>query len=254
MQPRAVKLERILQSQGFGSRKACRLLIAAGQVCIAGVPIRNVDAELPVGKLADSPLDFTVGGETWRYRERVYLALNKPPGFECSREPQQHRSVMSLLPAPLVQRGVQPVGRLDQDTSGLLLLSDDGQFIHALASPKRHVAKTYQAITKHVITDELLARLRDGVLLRDETEALAAQNVHRLAPNLLSLSINQGKYHQVKRMVAAAGNRVEALQRIAMGSLSLGQAPLPPLKEGEWCYLDSAALALLGYSAAGSST
>lgn len=244
-----MKLERLLQSQGFGSRKACRLLIAAGQVCIEGVPVRDAAAEL-----ATEALDFVVNGETWRYRERVYIALNKPAGFECSREPQHHRSVMSLLPAPLVQRGVQPVGRLDHDTTGLLLLSDDGQFIHALASPKRHVAKTYQAVTRHAIDGQLLAKLRDGVLLRDETELLAAQDVQQLAPNLLSLSIDQGKYHQVKRMVAAAGNRVEALQRVAMGNLTLGQAPLPALREGEWCYLDATALALLGYSAAGSNT
>lgn len=248
-QNKAVTLERILQSQGFGSRKQCRQLITAGLVEIDNVPACNADATF-----ATEGLRLVVDGQPWLYREQVYLALNKPAGFECSREPQQHRSVMSLLPAPLLQRGVQPVGRLDQDTTGLLLLSDDGQFIHALASPKRHVSKTYQAQTKHTITDELLTKLRAGVLLHDEETPLAAHDVQQLGLNLLSLSIDQGKYHQVKRMVAAAGNRVEALHRLAMGKLVLDQPPLPALNAGEWCYLDAAALALLAYSPAGSRT
>ncbi len=123
-------LERLLHSQGFGSRKACRALVRQGRVTVDGQVCVDPFAEFePTG------LPFSVDGELWVYREKVYLALNKPAGYECSRSPLHHPSVLSLLPEPLTRRGVQPVGRLDQDSTGLLLLTDDGQFIHALTSP-----------------------------------------------------------------------------------------------------------------------
>ncbi|AJE99665.1 pseudouridine synthase [Pandoraea apista] len=234
-----MELDRLLQSQGFGSRKMCRKLIQTGAFAIDGVvhddPRESVD---PLG------LQFTLDGEPWEYREHVYVLLNKPEGFECSTSPTHHEGVHSLLPLPLAVRGVQPAGRLDQDTTGMLLLSDDGPFLHAMMSPRRHIPKRYVATTKHPVTEAMLQALRDGVLLRDETEPLAATDVMSPSPHEIALTITQGKYHQVKRMVAAAGNRVEGLVRIAIGGLPMGNLAL-----GEWRYLSPDELLSLPYEA-----
>lgn len=233
-----IELERILQSQGFGSRKFCRKLIHTGAFAIDGQvhddPYESID---PQG------LTFTVDGEPWEYREHVYVLLHKPAGYECSLSPTHHEGVHSLLPLPLAVRGVQPAGRLDHDTTGMLLLSDDGAFLHAMMSPRRHVPKRYIATTKHPVTDEMLDALRSGVLLRDENAPLSASDVERAAPNQIAMTISQGKYHQVKRMVAAAGNRVEGLLRVGLGGLALGDLP-----EGEWRYLTDADFAALPYT------
>ncbi|MDR2173763.1 MAG: 16S rRNA pseudouridine(516) synthase [Burkholderiales bacterium] len=237
-----MQLERLLQSQGFGSRKTCRLHVEAGDVRVNGVPCRDPQAEFDTAGLT-----FEIDGEMWTYAEHVYLALYKPAGFECTHQPQHHRSVYALLPPPLVRRGVQSVGRLDADTTGLLLFSDDGRFIHAMASPKRRVAKHYRATLKHPFDDTLPKQLLAGVLLTGESAPLAALSAQQIDTRTLTLSIDQGKYHQVKRMVAAAGNRVEALHRAGFDALSLEDGSLPALTPGDCCRLDENHLALLGY-------
>jgi 16S rRNA pseudouridine516 synthase len=235
-----MQLERILQSQGFGSRKACRGVIRRGQVSVAGQPCED-----PFTDLATDDLCFAVDGQDWRYREKAYLMLHKPAGYECSRNPKHHPSVLSLLPAPLQTRGVQPVGRLDEDTTGLLLLSDDGQFIHQLISPRHKVAKVYEVTTRHTVSDEQVTALLAGVELHDEPRPIAAAACERLSDHRLQLTLTEGKYHQVKRMLAAAGNRVEALKRVAIGGLALPD-DLPP---GGWRWLEPAELAQLGLAA-----
>ncbi len=224
-----MQLCRLLQSQGFGSRKACRELVRAGRVAVDGRARLNPDEEFPAEGLL-----LHVDGEAWAYREMAYLVLNKPAGYECSRQPRDHPSVFALLPAPLVDRGVQCVGRLDQDTTGLLLLSDDGDFIHHHTSPRRAVGKTYRIACKHPVEDGLLEKLRDGVLLHDETAPLAARHCVRTGERALEMTIAEGKYHQVKRMVAAAGNRVEALHRVAVGGFALPAELVP----GAWKWLE----------------
>jgi 16S rRNA pseudouridine516 synthase len=231
-------LESILFTQGFGSRRQCRALIAAGRVNADGAACTDPDVDLPPDGLV-----FEVDGEPWLYRERAYLMLNKPAGYECSREPQHHLSVFSLLPAQLIMRGVQCVGRLDEDTTGLLLLSDDGRFIHAYTSPKRKVPKTYLATTRHPLDDAQLTALREGVLLHGESKPVAATALAR-GDRQLELTVNEGKYHQVKRMIAAAGNRCDALHRERIGGLAL-PATLAP---GAWRWLDEADLRALGAS------
>ena len=235
-------LDRLLQRQGFGTRKACAALIASGQVCVrvAGDDALRVCTE-PGESFSTEGLSFTVDGAPWQYREHVYLALNKPVGYECSKQPLHHRSVFSLLPQHFINRGVQCVGRLDQDTTGLLLLSDDGAFIHALTAPKKHVPKIYKASTKHPLDDQQLAALAGGLVLRDAPEPVFALDCQQLGANLLQLTIAEGKYHQVKRMVAAAGNRVEALHRVTIGSYNLS----PALAAGAWAWLDDDDLARL---------
>ncbi len=160
-----MNLESVLFTQGFGSRRQCRALIADGRVTIDGTVCADPDADVPT-----EALNFTVDGAAWPYREHAYLLLNKPAGYECSREPQHHLSVFSLLPPQFAARGVQCVGRLDQDTTGLLLLSDDGKFVHAFTSPKRKVPKVYVATTRHPLDDAQLGALREGVLAARRAE------------------------------------------------------------------------------------
>jgi 16S rRNA pseudouridine516 synthase len=134
-----LSLDRILQAQGFGTRKYCRALIEDGEVRIGG------DVQTEYRSTVDtSGLVLQVFDEEWVYREHVYIALNKPANVECSRKPSHHPGVLTLLPEQFTWRDVQPVGRLDHDTTGMLLMSDDGPFIHAQSSPKRHVPKIYQ--------------------------------------------------------------------------------------------------------------
>lgn len=231
-----MQLDKILQSQGFGSRKLCRALIRNGRLAIAGTTAND-----PFTEVDPIDLEFSVDGEIWRWHDKAYLLLNKPAGYECSRAPIHHPSVFSLLPAPLVERGVQPVGRLDEDTTGLLLFSDDGQFLHRLASPKKGIAKVYRVTTRHPIDAALVAQLLAGVNLHDEAAPIAATACMPTGERQLELTITGGKYHQVKRMIAAAGNRVDALQRIAVGGLAL-PADLAP---GAWRWLDAGELAAL---------
>lgn len=229
-------LEKILQSQGFGTKKSCRYMVLDGLVEVGGEVVDDVHAEFdPAG------LSFTVDGEPWQYRAQVYLALNKPAGVECSRRPAHHRGVLSLLPDQFTLRDVQPVGRLDHDTTGLLLLSDDGAFIHAQSHPKRHVPKTYVATTQDAVTAALVAQLEAGVKLADEPAPLAAK-ARQLGTHEIEMTIDMGKYHQVRRMLAAAGHHCVALRRTAIGGLTLETLGL---EEGAWAYLTPEQLALL---------
>jgi len=227
-------LEKLLQSQGFGSRRECRQLILAGRVSVEGA-----ECLLPSAEFAPEQLHFSVGGKPWRYRRQAYLALHKPAGYECSHQPQGYPSVFKLLPPELVARGVQCVGRLDADTTGLLLLSDDGGFIHRCSAPKRKLPKVYRVTTRHPVSEQQIAALLAGVVLHDDPAPVAALACARLGDNLLELTIGEGKYHQVKRMLAAAGNRVEQLHRSAVGGLQL-EAALPA---GSWRWLEAEDLA-----------
>lgn len=230
-------LDRILQSQGFGTRKWCAGLIADGEVSINGEVITDNRVVFET-----SGLQFEIFGEVWPYREHLYLALNKPANYECSRKPSHHPGVLTLLPEQFKLRNVQPVGRLDHDTTGLLLMSDDGAFIHAQSSPKRHIPKVYVATTHDPVTPQLVENLLGGVKLHDEPAPLAALTCRIVDTLLLEIVLEQGKYHQVKRMLAAVGNHCTALRRTEIGGLNLDALGLA---EGEWSYLDEAQQALL---------
>jgi len=232
-----ISLDRILQSQGFGTRKYCRALIDNGDVAIGGEVQTSYKTVVDTDELV-----LTVFDEDWRYREHVYIALYKPANFECSRKPSHHPGVLTLLPEQFAWREVQPIGRLDHDTTGLLLMSDDGPFIHAQSSPKRHVPKIYQATTAEPVSQALVDLLLAGVQLHDEPAPLAAVSCVQRGERQLEIVLEQGKYHQVKRMLAAAGNHCAALHRCAIGGLTLESLGIG---EGEWCYLEQAQLGLL---------
>jgi 16S rRNA pseudouridine516 synthase len=223
-----MRLSQVLFSQGFGSRRECGALIASGAVQLAGRTVDDAHEDVePEG------LVFTVQGRDWPYHARALVLMHKPAGYECSQKPRHHPSVMSLLPPPLRERGVQPVGRLDEDTTGLLLFTDDGALIHRLTSPKHHVPKVYEIETRHPLEDEQIERLLAGVVLDDDPLPVRAAAVQRRTSFTLSLTLTEGKYHQVKRMLAAVGNRVESLHRSAFGPLALP----PDLAPGQWRWL-----------------
>lgn len=238
-----MQLQEILFSQGFGTRRVCAGLVQQGHVQVAGSVVTDAAAAFePHG------LRFSVDGAPWEYHEKAYVMLHKPAGTECSRKPSAHPSVYTLLPGPLRQRpqkggtdGVQAVGRLDQDTTGLLLLTDDGQFIHRMNSPRHHVPKVYEVTTRHPVDEAQVRRLLGGVQLDDEPRPVHAAACEATGERTLRLTLTEGKYHQVKRMVAAAGNRVEALHRSRIGGLALP----PELAPGQWRWLAPAELALL---------
>ncbi len=230
-----MQLQEILFSQGFGTRRICLGLIQQGHVQVEG----RVAVE-PGQEFEPDGLSFQVQGTAWEYHAPAYLMMNKPAGYECSRKPTAWPSVYSLLPSPLRQRpnassipGVQAVGRLDQDTTGLLLLSDDGKFIHRMNSPRHHVPKVYEVQTRHPIEPAQIRGLLEGVVLDDSPQPVRAFACEALAPHHLRLTLTEGKYHQVKRMLAAVGNRVESLCRSRIGNLVLP----PDLAPGQWRFL-----------------
>ena len=225
-------LEKMLQSQGFGSRKHCQQLIKNGAVTIMGETQTNPKFAIKIAP--ETVLQFSVYGENYQYREKVYIALHKPQGYECSHQATHHFSVFDLFDDVLLNRGLQCVGRLDQDTTGLLLLTDDGQFLQALTHPKKHVAKVYAMHTADPINATQIKQLEQGVALRNESGTFAATEVQQLAEHELQMTIHQGVYHQVKRMLAAVGNKVEQLHRQQVGALNLTDLALDV---GEWMYL-----------------
>ncbi len=223
-----MKLSQILFSQGFGARRECEGLIASGHVKING----QVHDD-PFEELSPEGLVVTVRGETWPYHAKALIVMNKPQGVECSQKPKHHMSVYSLLPVPLRRRDLQSIGRLDEDTTGLLLFTDDGALIHRFTHPKKHLNKVYDVTCKHPVTPDQVERLLAGVKLIDDPATVAAAACEVTGELTLKLTLTEGKYHQVKRMLAAVGNRVEGLHRSAFGALTL-PADLTP---GQWRWL-----------------
>ena len=200
-----MRLSQILFSQGFGTRRECDLLLHAGEVVIDGKV-----CEEPGEEFDTEGLVFTVAGQAWPYHDKAYLLMHKPAAYECSQKPSAWPSIYSLLPMPLRRRNVQAVGRLDQDTTGLLILTDDGVLIHRLTSPKKHVAKVYEVGTADPVDSKQVAELLAGVVLHDDPMPVRAAACEITGERALRLTLTEGKYHQVKRMVAAAGNHVAA--------------------------------------------
>ncbi len=238
---KAMRPEDLLFSQGFGTRRVGAGLIQQGLVQFALAEYGPDATEI----VATEGMAFRVQGKDWEYHEKAYLMLHKPPGYECSHRPGAWPSAYSLLPAPLRQRptsgvvqGVQAVGRLDQDTTGLLLLTDDGQFLHKMSSPKHHVPKVYQITTDRPVDGPQIDKLLSGVVLNDDPKPVKAAAAVQTGEKSLDMTLTEGKYHQVKRMIAAVGNHVVGLHRSQIGSLVLGDE----LPSGHWRWLTAAEL------------
>jgi 16S rRNA pseudouridine516 synthase len=170
----------------------------------------------------------------------LYLMLHKPSGVISATEDPSQRTVLDLIKHPHVHT-LHPVGRLDKDTTGLLLLTNDGQWSHRISAPRQHVPKIYLATLTEPISPTALKELAEGVLLNGESKPVAASNLEALPNQQLRLTLHEGKYHQVKRMLAAVGNQVESLHRERIGGLNLD----PQLAAGEWRLLSNAELGMI---------
>lgn len=220
------RLDKILCSQSTVTRSEAGRLIRSGRVMVDGTVRRS-----PSDKVDPAACCITVDGQALSYEQNVYWMLNKPAGILCvSRDPKAP-TVIDLLPPEHRRRGLFPAGRLDKDTHGLVLITDDGGLAHDMLSPRKHVAKTYEAVLDRPLTLEGQKAFCDGPVLEDGTQCLPAQlTVLKEGERpLVQVVIYEGKFHQIKRMFAAVGCHVEWLKRTAVGGLVLD----PALEEGE---------------------
>ncbi len=210
------RLDKYLASRGTGSRREVQKLIKSGAVSIDGAVCKLTDAKVR----ADAAV--TVNGQAVG-EKYVYLMLNKPAGVVSATTDKRDRTVIDLLPAGYRRRGLFPAGRLDKDTEGLLILTNDGDFAHRMLSPKKHVGKTYVAQLDGAVTQEIRTRFAQGIVFADGTKCLPAQleTDAEKGENTGIVTIYEGKFHQVKKMFATCGRKVVHLQRISIGNLYL---------------------------------
>lgn len=230
-----MRLIRLIANLGYGSQRDVKAMIKAGRVTLADGTV------LDDGTKAAHE-DIRVDGEPLDPPPGLVLMLHKPEGYTCSTS-DPGRIVYELLPERFMHRNpiMAPVGRLDRDSTGLLLLTDDGPLAHRITSPKRHVPKTYEVTLARPLSGEEGAVFASGTLmLRSEATPLAPAELVVTGPQTVRITITEGRYHQVKRMFAAVGNHVERLHRAAIGGLDLGD-----LAEGQWRPLNPAEIALV---------
>jgi 16S rRNA pseudouridine516 synthase len=225
-----MKLLRVIANLGYGSRKDVQAMFREGRVTDAA-------GEVLYGDDVRDPRDVRLDGEPLDPPHGLLVLLHKPVGYTCSTK-DPGRVVYDLLPPRFRRREplLSPVGRLDRDTSGLLLLTDDGALLHRITSPKSHLAKVYEATLAADLRGDEAATFAAGTLvLEGEDKPLLPAELEVLGPRLARLTLHEGRYHQVRRMFAATGNHVAALHRIAIGGLSLDGLP-----SGAWRALDDA--------------
>lgn len=240
-----LRLDKFLANKALGSRKEVHALIKQGLVTVDGI----------VAKKKDMPIDIpeqtiAVNGEIIDSRQIYYVKFNKPVGYVCAMEDARYPTVMDILPPEFRTMGVGPVGRLDKDTEGLLLLSNDGAWAHRIINGKKHVAKRYYFEYSGTLSEEGLERIRTGIVLGDGTECKPAEIILTGAEadksedtdagdavllKSAEIIIEEGKYHQVKRMIGAAGGEITYLKRLTVGHLDLSDIPNP----GDFTYLEA---------------
>jgi len=220
-----IRLDKLLADYGFGSRKEVKSVIKAGSVSVNGEIIK--DASFTAEPGTDRVL---VDGQLLHYREFYYIMMNKPAGVISATDDTRETTVLDILPDRYSVKGLFPVGRLDKDTEGLLLISNDGQLAHRLLSPKKHVPKVYYAEIDGRVGQDDVEAFKQGIQLDDFT-ALPSRLVilEQGSMSRVEVTIYEGKYHQIKRMFEAVNKRVAYLKRLSMGSLRLD----PSLSPGE---------------------
>jgi 16S rRNA pseudouridine516 synthase len=216
-----MRLDKLLSNMGYGTRKEVKILMKKGGVRVNTVAVK--DAAMHVDTVKD---EVTVLGEKVVYKEFMYLMMNKPQGVLSATEDKRDQTVIDLLDAEYSIFEMFPVGRLDKDTEGFLLLSNDGKLAHNLLSPKKGVPKTYYAHINGIVTEEDAERFLEGVILDDGYETKPGQLRILKSADIseIELTITEGKYHQVKRMFEAVGKQVVYLKRLSMGPLSLDES------------------------------
>ena len=235
-----MRLDKFLVACAVGSRTEVKNFLKAGRVTVNGK--KEKSAKLQIDEKID---EIRFDGQVLEYEEFVYYMMNKPQGIISATEDPKYRTVLDLLDDLARSKEVFPVGRLDIDTHGLLLLTNDGKLAHALLSPKRHVDKTYLAQVKGMMTQEDVETFAKGIPLKDFTCRPAILELVSIDPgknqSQIRVTIAEGKFHQVKRMVAYCGKEVVDLQRLTMGTLVLDEN----LQRGEWRRLSKEELEIL---------
>lgn len=224
-----MRLDKFLVENGLGSRSQVKELLKKGLVLVNGRAEKS-----PKTQINETADEIVVSGQKLTYEKFVYYLLNKPKGYISATEDERHKTVLDLLDETARQKEVFPVGRLDIDTHGLLLLTNNGKLAHAMLSPKKHVAKIYRAQVAGLMNQADVERFAEGIELKDFTCQPAQLKILEVdeekETSLVEISLSEGKFHQVKRMVAACGKEVTDLQRLSMGPLQLD----PELALGEW--------------------
>ncbi len=210
-----MRLDKLVASQGKYSRNDVKKLIKQGQILVDGECAKSPELQVD----PDSS-EVVICGELLKYKEHIYIMMNKPAGVVSATDDKTHKTVLDLVPPELYRDGLFPAGRLDADTTGFVLLTDDGDFAHRILSPKNHIEKTYIATLAEELTDEDIEALEQGIVLKDGYECLPCK-INRKNYKEIEIKICEGKYHQIKRMIAARNNKVLTLKRVKMGGLPL---------------------------------
>ena len=230
-----MRLDKYLCETGFGTRSQVKDLLKKGQVMVNGEVVKK--PELKINETTDQIL---CQGKKASYQKNIYLMLHKPTGVVSATEDNREKTVLDLVRPEDRKNGLFPVGRLDKDTEGLLLLTDDGELAHRLLSPKKHVDKTYYAKIDGQVTEEHVKQFREGLDIGDEKKTLPAVLTILLSGPVseIEITIHEGRFHQIKRMFEAVGCKVTYLKRLSMGSLVLDET----LPLGEYRSLTEAEL------------
>lgn len=218
------RLDKILASQGTLSRRDVKEIMKKGRVSVNGNVVKDSSFKVDINKD-----EVCLDGQKILLKKHIYIMMNKPQGVVSASEGEKEETVVDLVPDELYRKGLFPAGRLDKDTTGFVLITDDGDFAHKILSPKNHIFKTYLARLNHKLSDADIKMLETGITLGDGTilKEAKVEIVEQSDTPLVKIMICEGKYHQVKRMFAAAGNKVVALHRSKMGGLELDSALNP---------------------------
>lgn len=230
-----VRLDKYLADLGLATRKELKAIIRAGRVAIDGAVVTS-----PEAKLDAENSRVTLDGVELQYSRFHYYMLYKPCGVVTATEDKRQNTVLDLLTPELRRMGLFPVGRLDKDTSGLLLLTDDGDFAHRVISPKSGITKLYYAEVDGALTESDVRAFAEGLTLADGTKCLPAR-LEILTPCICRVAVMEGKYHQVRRMLASRGAPVARLKRESIGALCLDE----DMREGDFRELDQSEIALV---------
>ena len=230
-----IRIDRIITASGFASRREVAALIRRGLVTADGVTVRSGSE-----KYDPQCVDIRVAGELVDYREHRYIMMNKPAGYVSAVTDKRDAPVTDLLDSRLRKIGLFPAGRLDKETEGFILLTDDGDFAHRLISPKSCVEKVYYAEVEGILDETDINAFAEGVILRDGTRCLPAR-LEILSPDTALVAVMEGKYHQVRRMLASRGNTVKYLKRVSIGGVVLDST----LRPGEYRDLTDTEMALV---------
>ena len=228
-----MRLDRLLSELGVASRSELRQIIRSGRVSVDGAAVTA-----PEKRIDPDAQRICLDGEELRWRQYRYFLMDKPAGVLCVTEDRRQETVLDLLPPALRRLGLFPVGRLDKDTSGLLLLTNDGEFAHRVISPRSGVEKRYRAEVEGVPDEEDVRAFREGIVLADGTRCLPA-GLELTGGSVCFVTVTEGKYHQVKRMLSARGKPVTALRRLSVGALTMPESLAPgevyELEEADLC-------------------